>query len=170
MGTVIAALKTIKGFLTAKRDYVILAGVYLFHLVNTRIWLKLDTMPLDPDGAVHYLKSLHIADLFGFHSFLDVLNPMWLGKLPKMVYVMIAHWPPFPHAVVTPFYPLFGKGPDTATLIQLAIFYFILIFSVYGIGRKLFNRNVGLLASFLVTMYPVMLNPMFGYGGLIKKK
>jgi len=155
-------LKTVVGFFVAtKRDYLVLTGLYSFHLITTYIWLKLDTLPLDWDSAEHYLKSLQICDLFGFHSFLDVLNPMWLRHLPETAYAMQSIWPPLSHAVVTPFYTLFGKEPDTATLIQYAIFYSILIFSVYGIGKKLFNRNTGLLASFIVTMYPIVLNPLF---------
>ncbi len=40
-------MKVIKRFLVARRDYVILTGLYLFHVINTHIWLKLDTMPLE---------------------------------------------------------------------------------------------------------------------------
>ena len=155
-----ALMKRVVAVLRSK-DCVILTCLYSFHLITTYIWLKLDTMALLSDAARHYLTSLKISDLFGFRSFLDVMNPLWLRHLPETANVGPPHWPPFSQAVVTPFYTIFGRAQDTAVLIQYAIFFLILIVSVYGIGKKLFSRNVGLLASFIVTMYPVVLNPYF---------
>ena len=143
------------------RAGIILTCLYSFHLITTYIWLKLDSLALLSDAAAHYLTSQKISDLFGFRSFLDVMNPLWLRHLSETVNVGPPWWPPFSQAVVTPFYTIFGRAPDTAVLIQYAIFFLILIVSVYGIGKKLFSRNVGLLASFIVTMYPVVLNPYF---------
>ena len=162
MNRISPAFRTIMGFLAAnKRDCAILSSLYLFHVITTYIWLKLDTLVLIGDSAKFYLISLKIGDALGFHSILDVLNPAWLWRLPETTEVIRPIWAPFSQAIVTPFYAIFGRAPDTAVLIQYAIFYLILIISVYGIGKKLFSRNVGLLAAFITTMYPIVLNPYY---------
>jgi hypothetical protein len=49
---------------------------------------------------------------------------------------------------------LFGISNDVAVFSMGIIFYAILIFSVYGIGKALAGDMAGLLAAFIVTMYP----------------
>ncbi|MFQ5886308.1 MAG: glycosyltransferase family 39 protein, partial [Anaerolineae bacterium] len=38
------------------------------------------------------------------------------------------------------------------------LYLFVLLFSVYGIGRKMYGRGVGLLAAFAVSTYPILFN------------
>jgi len=54
-----------------------------------------------------------------------------------------------------PFYRVFGVSTDVA-LMSNAVFIVMLLFSVYGIGKRMYSRGTGLLAAFLVSMYPVL--------------
>jgi len=56
-----------------------------------------------------------------------------------------------------PFYFIFGLTDDVAVL-SLMAYFLILLFSVYKLGQKLYGSNsVGLLAAFLVSMFPIII-------------
>ena len=57
-----------------------------------------------------------------------------------------------------PIYLLFGVSDDcTSTLWTNALFLAIIVFSVYGIGKRLFDVRVGLLAALLIGLNPEMI-------------
>jgi uncharacterized membrane protein len=63
-------------------------------------------------------------------------------------------YPPLVRVLTIPFYAVFGRSTDTAVMVN-GVFWIILIFSTYGIGKRIFSKNAGLLAAFLVSMYPI---------------
>lgn len=65
--------------------------------------------------------------------------------------------PPLPFLTAVLFYRLFGVSTDSA-LMSNSPYLIVLLFSVYGIGRRVYNRPVGLLAAFLVSTYPILFN------------
>ncbi|MBU1864559.1 MAG: glycosyltransferase family 39 protein [Candidatus Omnitrophica bacterium] len=65
------------------------------------------------------------------------------------------YWPNGLNATASVFYYLFGKSLFSAKL-SLMPYLFILLLSTYLIGRKLFSDFVGLLAMFLLYMYPLI--------------
>jgi len=131
---------------------VILIGILLFHLINNYIWLKLDKAYLQFDSHWHFLSSLKAFELikkFSFFSLLfnlEQISPYWHG-------VFVSY-------ITAPFYFIFGTSQDAGVMINAVIFLSILVFSTYGIGRRLYDRKVGLLAAFIVTMYPVIFNQL----------
>ena len=138
--------KRLLDHLKANTNYLFLTILWLFHLINNYIWLKIDTSPLRWDPGSHYLSSLR---------FFDVLSYPSIHLLSEIVNVC-GTYPPLVGIIPTPLYVLFGRDSDTAIFIMNSIFLFILIFSVYGIGKKLCNNKAGILASFIVTMYPML--------------
>lgn len=138
--------KSLLDHLKANTNYLFLMILWLFHLINNYIWLKIDTSPLRWDPGNHYLSSLR---------YFDVLSHPSIHLLSEIVNVC-GTYPPLVGIIPTPLYVLFGRDPDTAIFIMNSIFLFILIFSVYGIGKKLCNNNAGILASFIVIMYPML--------------
>lgn len=126
--------------------YLFLISLWVFHLINNYIWLKIDTFPLVWDSARHYLVSL---------SYFEVLSHPSINILQEIADVDTAY-PPLAKIAVMPIYAIFGRRPDTAVLAMNSIFLFIIIFSVYFLGRRLYNKNAGILASFIITMYPVV--------------
>ena len=66
-------------------------------------------------------------------------------------------YPPFFHLFLIPFSLLFGFALDTG-IIANSLYLTIAILSTYGIGKLLFNRSTGLLAGFLISCYPFIVN------------
>ncbi|MCM8797956.1 MAG: phospholipid carrier-dependent glycosyltransferase [Candidatus Omnitrophica bacterium] len=66
---------------------------------------------------------------------------------PQQIYPFLRHW------TALPFFLLLGSSPQVAIFSNL-FYLFILIFSLYGIGKILDSELTGLVASFLVSFYP----------------
>ena len=66
-------------------------------------------------------------------------------------------YPPFYHLSLIPLSLVFGFTLDTG-VIGNSFYMVILILSTYGIGNILYSRNIGLLAAFLVSFYPIILS------------
>ncbi|MDD2752617.1 MAG: glycosyltransferase family 39 protein [Candidatus Omnitrophica bacterium] len=120
--------------------------IWLFHLVNNFIWLRLDTFPLLWDAGSYYLDSLILSDLLRHLSFFSFSQAIHVG----------GQYPPFVPFLAALSYMIFGKSPDVAVFMVNGIFLGVLIFSVYAITKKLSNKKTGLLAAFLITMYPIV--------------
>ena len=143
------------------RIYVILALLSLFHIGSNYIWLKMDTLPPAWDQSYHLLASLAYFDILS-HPFVwvDVLK-LYLGvqeNLPQTTMTLLSgadrYYPPLVRVLTIPFYAVFGRSVDTAVMVN-SVFWVILIFSTYGIGQRICSKNTGLLAAFLVSMYPI---------------
>ena len=136
-------------------DTAILVSLLLFHLVNNYIWLRLDKAYLQFDSHWHFLLSLKVFEQIEKLSFFSLffkcgdLGSGWHG-------VFVGY-------ITAPFYFIFGKTQDAGVMINSSIFLCILVFSTYAVGKRLFDRKVGLLAAFIVTMYPVMFNQLRVY-------
>jgi len=129
-----------------KRDVFLLTLLLLFHVVNNYIWLSIDTIPVRSDEAVNYLLSLEMSNILRYptHSLLsDILT-------------VDIYRPPLPYFTSALFYPFFGRQPDTAALMLNTIALSILLLSTYSIGKRLFNRNVGLLAAVILSFFPIV--------------
>ena len=130
---------------------IILASIILFHLINNYIWLKMDNTYLLHDAHWHFLFSLRV-----FDEIRNSVIPILSNIFNDFVYY---RWHGIFVAYITaPFYFIFGTSQNAGVMINAAIFLTILVFSTYGIGKKLFNEKAGLLATFIVTMYPLIFN------------
>jgi 4-amino-4-deoxy-L-arabinose transferase-like glycosyltransferase len=114
---------------------------------SNAIWMVLDNRPPAWDQAGHLRYTFHYWQVLTSGSanwWVDLLN-------------VEPFYPPFFHLSLIPFSLIFGFSMDTA--IAANSFYLtVSILSIYGIGKTLYNRHVGLIAGFLISCYPYMVN------------
>ncbi len=128
----------------------LLIGIVLFHFVNNIIWLSLDKTYLLHESAEHFLLSYKVFDSLKHHAFpwlSDVLSS--LGSTYRWHGVFIQY-------LTAPFYLIFGATQDTGVLVNGTISLVVLILSIYGIGKILYEEATGVLAAFIVSMYPLV--------------
>lgn len=127
----------------------LLAAIILFHLINNLIWLRLDRAYLLNDAHWHFLFSFRVFDLLREHIFPSLAGISnnyfafrWHG-------ILVGY-------LTAPFYFIFGLTQDSAVMVSGSIFFTILIASIYGVGKLLFDKKTALLSAFLVSMYPLV--------------
>ena len=127
---------------------VVLGIIWLVGAVGDRIWFTLDREVPAWDqadyltGSLNYWQALQNPDWFSSEWW----THFWQlsSKIPPLTYIAAA--------IVQ---NIFGRGADRATLINL-FFSAILLISVYGLGKKLFDRRVGLWAAGLCQILPAL--------------
>lgn len=133
--------------LSSRSAFCLLVVILLlaFHLVNNWIYLRTRVTLWGWDQPSHLLTTLRYRDALqepSLRSLFEVLTRPW-------------NRPPLPWLPAVLFYQLFGVSTDVALMAD-AVFLAVLLFSVYGIGRKMFGRGVAVLAAFLVSVYPII--------------
>jgi len=129
----------------SRRDFYILGLIWLFHVGANTIWLLLDKFPPTWDSAHHLTMTLSWLDIFKEPSLLGLKAVLGASSYPPLSYL-----------VVSPFYLFFGRSADVAVLGSGSIWLGLLLFSTYGLGKEIYNRNSGLLAAFIVSLYPII--------------
>lgn len=131
------------GYLKTKRPYLILLVLYSANFIYNYIWIVQDKKPPGWDDAAHLMLSLSYYNI--------LINPGWdlIGKIIQVS----SYYPPFYHSFIAFMYLLFGKSL-TIALMTNSLFFGVLLISTYGIGKKLFNEETGLLAAILISFYP----------------
>lgn len=129
-----------------KNKYLLgIISIFILSALSDYIWLKLEIMPPGWDESLHLTKSL---------EYFNILTNPGAGMISNLIQVD-NYYPPFYHFSTVLSYFLFGTSIDAA--ISINIFYFgILLFSVYGIGKYLYNQETGLIAAVLISLYPSM--------------
>ena len=130
---------------TNKYCFRILLVLLLFHTVNNYIILTNDDTPLLWDGGDYFFKSLQYYNVFvNFDSnFISRFNDVSLYRPPLLMLSSV------------PLYLVFGRSTDVAVMTNI-LYLIILIFSIYGIGRRIHSKEVGLMAAFIVTFFPII--------------
>lgn len=128
-------------------DLLLLALLSIFHGVNNWLYLSKSATILGWDQPDHLVRTM---------VYNDILQQVNLRSLFE---VMTWSWnrPPLPWLPALPLYRLFGLSVDVALMGNM-LYLFILLFSVYGMGCKMYGRGVGLLAAFAVSAYPILFN------------
>ncbi len=122
---------------------LVLVLIFLLHAVNNYIIVEKDTTPLLVDMPGHFEKGVR------FHSTLDQGFNVFVNNYLKHTH----NYPPLFMLSSVPLYWLFGVSPDVGVMTNM--FYLaILLLSVFFIGRKIANNTVGLLAAFIVSVFP----------------
>ena len=129
------------------RVCLLLALLFIAIVSIDCIWFALDDRPPIWDMAVHLTTAFDFWEAFRHSSFsLAALKSLLLmGKYYPTLF------PALMGVFFWVFHPSIHVGP-AANFIPLAV----LITATYGMGRKLFSEQVGMLAAFLVATYPVM--------------
>jgi 4-amino-4-deoxy-L-arabinose transferase-like glycosyltransferase len=142
-----------------RRDWIILAAIWLVGILGDRLWFALDNSVPSWDVADYLTGSLNYWQAFQ--------DPHWFsGEWWRDLWLLSSKIPPFTYMVTAFCYQLVGRGTDNATLVYI-FFSAILMVSVYGLGRQLFSRQVGLLAAGMCWLFPglyqVRLNFLLDY-------
>lgn len=127
------------------RDWMVLASLWLFHAVNNGLWQSTNVIILGSDRPGHLLQSL---------TYYQALRPLSLDSISQII-TYHTFYPPLFHLSAALFYSLFGLSADVAAMANL-VYMAVLLFAVYGIGKRMFSAKVSLLAAFLVSMLPIV--------------
>jgi hypothetical protein len=123
--------------------------LFIFHAINNYLILSHDNIPLLFDERELFYGSI---------EFYNILHDIFLKSDFSTAWKLLKNWSsPFPPLIqlTTAFsYFIFGISDDVAILSTLP-YLFILFFSVYKIGQKLFSNSAGLLAAYLVSLFPM---------------
>ena len=119
-------------------DYIALSFLFIFHSFLDIWFIFRDTIPPSWDQSVHL--TLTQAYLRGYN-----------------IQTTSNYYPPGFHLSALPFYGLFGQTYDAGCLANI-LYLGILIFSVYGIGKILFNRETGLCSALIISFIPMLIS------------
>lgn len=128
------------------KTWHILGAIWLIGALCDRLWLAFDrSIPAWDQtnhltGSLNYLNALQQAQWFS-------------GEWWQHLWKLSSKYPPLLYIVTAPFQLVFGTGPEQALLVNL-LFSAILLVSVYGLGKHLFNPQVGLWAAGLCILLP----------------
>ena len=129
------------------KDTIILTLLILlciFHIVNNIIILNLDNLPFCCDDRVYYNSSRNLYAAIKEGDVAHIINSLSGQALFK---------PLFFQFTTTIFFFIFGISEDVAVLTN-SLYFIILIFSSYHIGKNLKNKRFGLLSSFIISFLP----------------
>ena len=133
--------------------------IWLVSALCDRLWIALDHSVPAWDQTNHLTGSLNYLNALQ-HS--QIVSGQWW----KSLWRLSSKYPPFTYIATAPFQQLFGTGPDRALLVNL-FFSALLLGAVYGIGKHLFNKQVGFWAAvvclLLPRLYIVRLNYLVDY-------
>jgi len=151
---------------------LLLAGlgiIVCFHLANNFIWLAQDnTMSgIDVPNHLYYQSKFHVM----FKKTVLNKTDVFLFNVPGFLRLMhhpmssdgCVYWPNLLYFSSTLFTLVFGCSLFAAKS-SMSLYLVLLLFSVYGIGRKLGDRATGVLAAFFVSMYPLIFESSRQYG------
>ncbi|MEG4323285.1 MULTISPECIES: glycosyltransferase family 39 protein [unclassified Microcoleus] len=124
----------------------ILGIIWLLAAISDRLWFVCDRSVPAWDQAEYLTSTL---------NYLQALqHPQWFsGDWWTNFWLLSTKIPPLVYILTVPFLHIFGAGGDRATLVHL-LFSAILLASVYNLGTKLFNRQVGLWAAAICVLLP----------------
>jgi len=129
-----------------KFHLIIVLGLVVFHIISNFFWLRLNQEPLFDDDARHLLNGLTCIDIIrtpSAHVFKNLL-----GQFDR-------DYPPVFSLASGAMSMFFGRT-TVALKMSNAIFWAILLFSLYGLGKKIAGENAALLAVFITSMYPAV--------------
>jgi hypothetical protein len=128
--------------------WVALAFLWLFHAVNNWFWLAANATSTGWDRPkqllylLTYDRILEHVDIVSLFQAVTFNDGKW------------SYYPPLFHFSALPWQRLLGVSEDVAAMTNV-IYMAILLLSVYGIGTRMFSKQVGLLASCLVSLFPM---------------
>ena len=122
---------------------IVLFLLIIFHVLNIMAWFNQDMWPTGKDWHMHLD---HAFKLIG-----NIENGFTWSDL---IFVNTSH-PSFFYATGM-FLRKVCLNSNRSIFLTPALFFFVLIFSVYGLGKKLFNKKAGLAAAVICSFSPVI--------------
>ena len=114
---------------------ICLIGIMLFFIITNIIWLAIDTLPPYYDPLNHMARARLLS--------VDLKN---IDRIKKL-------YSPFFYLTTIPFLKLVGVNDDSFAYVN-SLYIIILIMSVFGIAKILFDEWSGVGSAFLVLLYP----------------
>ena len=133
-------------FLNKYYHFVVITAILTFHGINNYIWLRLNGLPPHDDSANHLMGVLDILALS--HNIVGML-------IKSATFIIDNFYPPLFHSVMAIFNLLFGISEISSIMANMP-FMLLLLLSLYYIGKKMGNKNIGILSGFILMMYPYM--------------
>lgn len=134
-------------YLKSKSAFIALFLIFILNVAYDYHWVKADTTPPSWDQSNHLIRSLD------YYYWLTQDSPVILGN--KLSYVYF--YPPLYPLSTAFFYMIFGTSPDSGIMVN-SIYLAILLFSVYGIGNRMFDKKTGIIAALVVSLFPAVFN------------
>ena len=125
-----------------------MAFLWLFHAMNNWFWLAANATSTGWDRPK---QLLYLLTYDGILEHVDIVS---LFQAVTFNDGKWSYYPPLFHFSALPWQRLFGVSEDVAAMTNV-IYMAILLLSVYGIGARMFGKHVGLLASCLVSLFPM---------------
>lgn len=125
----------------------LITAILLFHCFNNYYILTNSRYCLKPDELNYFDHIIKIYQTLGKTK----LNLKSLYEAYEVIFGY-EFKPPLFFLTASPFL-LFGIDKNNIIMSNL-IYFAILLFATYGIGKKLYNYKVGILSAFLVSMFP----------------
>lgn len=131
--------------------HIVLVLIIMLSLVTHLVWLKLDTRPPAYDEAAYLERSSQIHSTLRIGTTEFIKSIFGLGEYKGSFH---------PHRsllllTTVPFYFMFGESADVGVMANL-VYVIILLASIYGIGKRMFNEKVGVLSAFIISTFPLI--------------
>jgi 4-amino-4-deoxy-L-arabinose transferase-like glycosyltransferase len=137
-----------------KKDHLLwiaLLSLFAFHLINNMVIVFRDTTPFTAEASRYYRLSFSY-----WKTWMEFVRCGDFNLLPPVLRMALGGQ--LPALLAIPFFSVFGMSHDIAILGNQS-FFLILILSIFGLGKILFDRKTGLLAALIISFYP----GVFGY-------
>lgn len=135
-----------------KHPVLIVLFIFVFWSVLNLIYIYLNKTEPNWDMARHLWTSLY------YNQLINYTQPIHDAREMLLTYL---YYPPLVYIVTKPFY-LFDR--DIIWAISSNILWLgILIFSIYGIANKIWNKNVGLLSVVILAATPIFIGSFKEY-------
>ncbi|MEY2985425.1 MAG: hypothetical protein RLZZ568_2042 [Cyanobacteriota bacterium] len=135
--------------------FLILGCLWLLSNLGDRLWLAWDQSVPAWDQANHLSYSLRYLQSLQSPDFLH-------GDWWRQFWMVSPKYPPVTYLISLPFQGVFGKGNDQA-LLSYWVTSAVLIGSIYALGQKLFNREVGLWAVVMMLLTPRIIHTRLSF-------
>jgi 4-amino-4-deoxy-L-arabinose transferase-like glycosyltransferase len=132
---------------TFKFHNYLLCAIILWVWGSNIVWMVLDIRPPAWDQGGHLRYTFHYWQVLSSGS-----ENWWVDLLSVEPF-----YPPFFHLSLIPFSLIFGFTLDTV-IVANSFYLTVAILATYGIGKTLYNRSTGLIAGFLLSCYPYIIN------------
>lgn len=126
---------------------LIVGSLVVFHWINNWFYFRANVTLLGWDPTSHLGKTI---------IYNNILQEIDIQSLFR-AFTWPWNRPPLPWLPAVLLYRLFGVSTDVA-LMSNSFYIALLLFSIYGIGKRLYGPGVGLLSAFLVSTYPLLFN------------
>ena len=121
--------------------------MFLFFVFTNFVWLITDQKLPTWDPAADFISTMQYCELLKDPS-------IKIFREAAEISAQNAYRPPLVRFLICPFYSFFPKNIFFTTLLMSIIFWYVLLFAVFNLGKLIKNEKVGLCACFIIGTCP----------------